>query len=36
MTFILGMITGGLVATIYMCIFFIGKERDKNNEQDRE
>lgn len=36
MTFILGMITGGLVATMCMCIFFVGKESDKNNEQDRE
>lgn len=36
MTFILGMITGGLVATMCMCIFFVSKESDKINEKDRE
>lgn len=36
MTFILGMITGGLVATICMCVFFVSKESDKSNEDDRE
>ena len=36
MTFILGMIIGGLVATMCMCVFLVGKESDKNNEQDRE
>ncbi len=36
MTFILGMIAGGLVATICMCMFFVGKESDKRDEHDRE